>query len=69
MFQSEALQEKWAPLLEHEGLDSISDSHKKSKMLSHSPDHSWLRIQPTALVLMDSKAAELLVKPQVSTPF
>ena len=30
MFQSEHLQEKWAPLLEHEGLDSISDSHKKA---------------------------------------
>jgi hypothetical protein len=30
MFQSEHLQEKWAPLLEHEGLDSITDSHKKA---------------------------------------
>jgi len=30
MFQSEHLQEKWAPLLEHEGLDKITDSHKKA---------------------------------------
>jgi len=30
MFQSEHLQEKWAPLLEHEGLDSITDPHKKA---------------------------------------
>ena len=30
MFQSEHLQEKWAPLLNHEGLDSIQDSHKRA---------------------------------------
>ena len=30
MFQSEQLQEKWAPLLNHEGLDSIQDSHKRA---------------------------------------
>lgn len=30
MFQSEALQEKWAPLLNYEGLDPIKDSHRKA---------------------------------------
>ena len=30
MFQSEALQEKWAPLLDYEGLDPIKDAHRRS---------------------------------------
>ena len=30
MFHSEHLQEKWAPLLNHEGLDPIQDSHRKA---------------------------------------
>jgi hypothetical protein len=30
MFQSEHLQEKWAPLLNHEGLDKIEDNHKRA---------------------------------------
>jgi hypothetical protein len=30
MFQSEHLQEKWAPLLNYEGLDPIKDSHRRS---------------------------------------
>ena len=30
MFQSEQLQEKWAPLLNYEGLDEIKDSHRKA---------------------------------------
>ena len=30
MFQSEQLQEKWAPLLNHEGLENIQDSHKRA---------------------------------------
>jgi len=30
MFQSEHLQEKWAPLLNYEGLDTIKDSHRKA---------------------------------------
>ena len=30
MFQSEHLQEKWAPLLNYEGLDQIKDSHKRA---------------------------------------
>ena len=28
MFQSEQLQEKWAPLLNYEGLDPIKDPHR-----------------------------------------
>ena len=31
MFQSEQLQEKWAPLLDYEGLDPIKDNHRKPK--------------------------------------
>ena len=30
MFHSEQLQEKWAPLLNHEGLDEIKDSHRRA---------------------------------------
>ena len=30
MFQSEQLQEKWAPLLNYEGLEEIKDSHKRT---------------------------------------
>ena len=30
MFQSEQLQEKWAPLLNHEGLDKIENNHKRA---------------------------------------
>jgi hypothetical protein len=30
MFQSEHLQEKWAPLLDYQGLDSIRDSHRRA---------------------------------------
>ena len=30
MFNNEHLQEKWAPLLNHEGLDPIKDSHRKA---------------------------------------
>jgi hypothetical protein len=30
MFQSEHLQEKWAPLLDYDGLDPIKDSHKRA---------------------------------------
>ena len=30
MFQSEQLQEKWAPLLNYEGLDPIKDNHRKA---------------------------------------
>ena len=30
MFQSEHLQEKWAPLLNHEGLGDIKDAHRKA---------------------------------------
>ena len=30
MFQSEQLQEKWAPLLDYEGMDPIKDNHRKA---------------------------------------
>ena len=30
MYNSENLQEKWSPVLEHEGLDSIKDSHRRA---------------------------------------
>ncbi len=30
MFQSEHLQEKWAPLLDYQGLDAIKDSHRRA---------------------------------------
>mgnify|MGYP000355938641 FL=1 len=30
MFQSEHLQEKWAPLLDYEGLDGIKDGHRRA---------------------------------------
>jgi hypothetical protein len=30
MFQAEHLQEKWAPLLNYEGLDPIKDSHRRA---------------------------------------
>ena len=30
MFQSESLQEKWAPLLDYDGLDPIKDSHRRA---------------------------------------
>jgi hypothetical protein len=30
MFNTEQLQEKWAPLLDYEGLDSIKDSHRRA---------------------------------------
>ena len=30
MFQSEQLQEKWAPLLDHEGSDKIQDNHRRA---------------------------------------
>ena len=30
MFNSEQLQEKWSPLLNHEGLEDIKDPHRKA---------------------------------------
>ena len=30
MFQTEQLQEKWAPLLDHEGIEEIKDPHRRS---------------------------------------
>ena len=64
MFHSEQLQEKWAPLLNHEGLDKIEDNHKRAvtavllenqeKFLSEqqafSQSGSFLSEQPTNAV-------------------
>ena len=30
MFQSEHLQEKWAPLLDYDGIDPIKDNHRRA---------------------------------------
>ena len=30
MFNTEQLQEKWAPILDYQGLDEIKDSHRRS---------------------------------------
>ena len=30
MFNAEQLQEKWNPLLEHDGIDPIKDNHRKA---------------------------------------
>ena len=30
MHNTEALQEKWAPILDYEGMDPISDSHRRA---------------------------------------
>ena len=30
MFNAEQLQEKWAPVLDYEGLDPIKDSHRRA---------------------------------------
>ena len=30
MFNAEHLQEKWAPILDHDGLDPIKDSHRRA---------------------------------------
>ena len=30
MFNSEYLQEKWAPILDYDGLDPIKDSHRRA---------------------------------------
>ena len=29
MFNAEQLQEKWAPILDHDGMDSIKDNHRR----------------------------------------
>jgi hypothetical protein len=83
MFQSEHLQEKWAPLLNHEGLDQIKDSHKRAvtavllenqeKFLreqSSFEQGGMLTEQPTKLVTVVSPAPQpQLVLSQVSTLF
>ena len=84
MFHSEQLQEKWAPLLNHEGLDKIEDNHKRGvtavllenqeKFLSEEQAFShgsFLSEQPTNAVGDGfGYTSLLLVKPLlVSTPY
>ena len=55
MFNAEQLQEKWKPLLEHDGIDSIKDNHRKAVtavLLENqerflSEEKSFLQEQPT----------------------
>jgi hypothetical protein len=74
MFQSEHLQEKWAPLLNYEGLDPIKDSHRRAvtavllenqeKFLREEQSFSngfLTESQPTKLELVDSPVLLLLV--------
>ena len=68
MFQSEQLQEKWAPLLNYEGLDKISDPHRRavtavllenqekfmSEQVAFEQGGMLLSNQPTQLVMVDT---------------
>jgi hypothetical protein len=49
MFNAEHLQEKWAPLLDYDGLDPIKDSHQKS--CNRSPARKPRKIPPRAIML------------------
>ena len=85
MFQSEQLQEKWAPLLNAEGCEEIKDSHRRAvtavllenqeKFLREQSafnEGGMLAEQPTNQVGSDGftgAAPQLLVLPQVSTLF
>ena len=85
MFQSEHLQEKWAPLLDHNGCDKISDPHRKlvtavllenqekfqKEQQAFSESGSFLSEAPTNAVGSDGFTGPLLllVLPLVSTPF
>ena len=58
MFNAEQLQEKWKPLLEHDGIDSIKDNHRKAVtavLLENqerflNEERSFLQEQPTMQV-------------------
>ncbi len=58
MFNAEQLQEKWKPLLEHDGIDSIKDNHRKAVtavLLENqerflTEERSFLQEQPTMQV-------------------
>ena len=58
MFNAEQLQEKWKPLLEHDGIDAIKDNHRKAVtavLLENqerflSEERSFLQEQPTMQV-------------------
>ena len=64
-FNAEQLQEKWAPILNHEGLGGINDAHKRmvtsvllenqEKMHQRGSRSSFLKqVQPTQLVPVTS---------------
>jgi hypothetical protein len=85
MFNAEQLQEKWAPILDYQGLDEIKDSHRRSvtaillenqeKELRES--HEFLYESPTNSRKCRwyfwwfrwSISIKLAVLPQVSTQF
>ena len=58
MPSSQVLQEKWAPLLDYEGLDPIKDSHRRAVTAQ------LLENQEVAL----NEEKEFFTKPQLSTP-
>ena len=70
MYNSEKLQEKWTPILEHNALDDIKDNHRKAITTSFSKTKrsssaksvpSFMRILPTLLaVTVDSLVAAMV---------
>ena len=64
MFQSERLQEKWAPLLDYEGLDSIKDSHRR--VATSSPARKPREV-PQRGKLAFSSGINLMETPNVNT--
>ena len=80
MFNAEQLQEKWAPILNHEGLGEIQDPHKRmvtavllenqEKMLREESEflsEKQLLLTPP-LVVLDSQV-QLLMQSVISIPF
>ena len=67
-FNAEALQEKWAPILDHEGLGSINDAHKRmvtavllenqEKLLEKKENFSLKHLQMLS-VMLDTNLVEL----------
>ena len=58
MPSSQVLQEKWAPLLDYEGLDPIKDSHRRAVTA---------QLWKTKKSLL-TKRKNFFTKPQLSTP-
>ena len=64
MFNAEHLQEKWAPLLEAEGVDKITDPHRKAVtavLLENQPTVVTLLVDLVDLVLVLLLLVQLLV--------